>query len=69
MTYTECCEITITVKDDEKTLRTKHLIYDPVTVSSIDPIIKNCIDETIKNFNADTNSDLKVTVSIKLEVK
>ena len=69
MTYTECCEITITVKDDEKTLRTKHLIYDPVTVSSVDPIIKNCIDETIKNFNADPNSDLKVTVSIKLDVK
>lgn len=58
-------EITVTIKDEEKSLKTKYLIYDLVTVSEDDPIIKDCIARALKNFEADPTD---IRVKIHLEV-
>lgn len=60
----ECKEIIVTVKDDEKTLKTKFLVYDTVTCSIVDPIISDCMEKAIKNFNGTPES---VTVRINIE--
>ena len=39
-------ELTVVVKDEEKNLRKKFLIYETYTVDENDPTIKNCIEET-----------------------
>lgn len=59
------CEIAVTIKDDEKTLTTKYLIYEDVFVSEDDPIIKDCIDKTLENFGAEPTD---IVVKIKLEI-
>ena len=61
----ESCEITVIIKDDEKSLRKKFLVYEPVSVSSIDPIIRNCIDETLKNFDGEPE-DVKVKITLQI---
>ncbi len=61
----EACEITIIIKDDEKSLRKKFLVHDPVTVSYLDPIIANCINETLKNFDGEPE-DVKVKITLQI---
>lgn len=58
-------EITVTVRDSEKTLKTKHLVYDTFTMNQDDPAIQKCIAETIKNFLGTPD---RVRVSAKFEV-
>lgn len=58
-------EITITVKDAEKTLKTKHLVYDDFQMKQNDPAIARCIADTVKAFG--TNPD-RVKVTAKFEV-
>lgn len=58
-------EITITVKDHEKTLKTKHLVYDDFKMKQNDPAIAACIAETVKQF---TGTPDKVRVTAKFEV-
>jgi len=59
-------EITVIVKDDEKTLRTKSLIYESYTVDEADPILKECIDRTVKEFNGDpTDIQIKISMTVK----
>lgn len=60
-----CCEISVTVKDDEKSLKKKYLIYEPVTASEQDPIICKCIAETVANFAAEP-TDVKVRIDLEL---
>jgi len=57
--------LTITIKDDEKTLRFKHLVYQDYTVSADDPFIKGCIDESLKAFNGEP-TDISIKISIVL---
>jgi hypothetical protein len=59
-------EITVIIKDEEKTLKKKFLIYDPYQVSQEDPTIKNCIEETLKNF---AGEPAKITVKIHFIVE
>ena len=59
-------EITVIIKDDEKTLKKKFGIYDPYTVEENNEIIKNCIDETLKNFDG-TPDDIKVKISLEIQ--
>jgi len=61
----EFCEITVVVKDNEKSLRKKFPIYDLVTISCEDPIIKACIDETLKNF-AGEPEDVQVKITLQI---
>ena len=55
-------EISIRVKDDEKTLKHKFLIYDKVLISSDDPVIKDCVDQTMEDYKGEAP---EVTVTIK----
>ena len=59
-------EITVIVKDDEKTLRIKHLIYDDYTISEDDPVIKECVDSTVKQFDGDaTDIQIKINMTVR----
>lgn len=59
------CEITVTVKDEEKRLIKKFLVYEKIEVNENDPIIKGCVDEVIKDFG---NSFDSIKVRINLEI-
>ena len=59
-------ELTVIIKDSEKTLRTKYPLYDEYFVREDDPVIKDCIEKTLENFDG-TPDD--ITVSIKLEIQ
>lgn len=56
-------ELVIVVRDGEKTLRSKHLIYDTYTTDEMDPVIKSKVDDAIKNFAGEPDS---VKINIKI---
>lgn len=58
-------EITVTIRDDEKTLKAKYLIYDEYTISCNDPIIQRCIAETLTNFSGEP-SDVRIRINFHL---
>ncbi len=60
-----CSEITVTVKDSEKTLREKFLIYSAYTVHHDDPVIGSCVAKTIKSFNGEPDS-VKIRINMEL---
>lgn len=61
-------EVTVTVKNEEKTLKMNHLIYEEFTASEDDPIIQNLIRETHKQFsiNGEDSTDIKVRINIQV---
>ena len=59
------CEITVTVKNEEKNLKKKHLIYDDFKVDEDDPLIHSLLREAEKEFNDEITS---AKVRINLEV-
>jgi len=46
-------EITIVVKDSEKTLRKKFPVYERYEVNDSDPVIRSCIKEVLENFDGE----------------
>lgn len=56
-------EVTIVIKDEERTYRKKHLIYDLYQVDEHDPILAECIRETEKEFNGDP-TDIQIKISM-----
>lgn len=58
-------ELTIIVKDSEKTLKRKDIIYDPFTMCSDDPLIMRYVNETLKNFDGEP-TDVQIKVSMTL---
>lgn len=59
-------EITIVIKDTEKTLRKKFLQYEIYHVSDDDPIIQECIKETLDNFHGEPEN-IKVIINMVIE--
>jgi adenine/guanine phosphoribosyltransferase-like PRPP-binding protein len=59
-------ELKVTIKDEEKKLDKKFLIYDTYTTDENDPMIKQCIYETLENFDGEPE---KVIVTIKIEMQ
>lgn len=59
-------ELTVIVKDSERTLRMKHLIYEQYSVSEADPIVMKCVNDTISQFQGEPES---VNVKINLEIQ
>ncbi len=58
-------EITVIIKDEEKSLRKKFPIYDPYQVDQNDPVIKDCVEETLKIFDSEPmNIVVKITLDI-----
>jgi len=62
-------ELSITVKSNDKRMTTKHLIYEPCSVSEEDPIIKAAIEDAVKEFGNVDNEVLDIRVKITLEVQ
>jgi len=68
------CEISVIVKDDEKRLNKKFVVYDndtfdqlPVRASISDPTIKKYINEVMENFDSQSQ-DIDVKVKIELSI-
>jgi hypothetical protein len=59
-------EITVSIRDEEKTLKKKFLIYESYRVSEDDLTIQSCIQETLKNFSSEPS---KVTVKITMHME
>lgn len=57
-------ELTVILKDSERTYRQKFLIYEDYSASAQDPVILRCIDEARKNFDGDPE-----TVQIKIHME
>lgn len=56
-------EITVIVKDSERSLREKNLTYEEYRVSEDDPTIKGCIARALKNFNGEP-TDIRLRISL-----
>lgn len=56
-------ELTITIKDDERTHKTKHLLYSQYNLSSEDPLIKELIGKALVEF-AGEPTDVKIKASL-----
>lgn len=56
-------ELTVIIKDEEKTLKKTHLIHDAYHVDDNDPIIKTAIEDLLKEFNAEP-SDINVKIKM-----
>lgn len=59
-------ELTVIVKDSERTLRMKHLLYEAYMVTDTDPIVMKCVNDTIAQFQGEPDS---VNVKINLEIQ
>ena len=59
-------EISVTIKDDEKSLTKKFLEYEKYNVDEEDPIIKKAIEETLSNFDGEPSD---IVVKIKIEIQ
>lgn len=59
-------EITVILKDTERTYRQKFLTYETYGVNLEDPVLINCIEEAKKNFQGDPE---EISIKIHLEVR
>ena len=58
-------EVSVRLKDDDKTLTIKHLIYEDFMCNENDPILKTCINETLKQFEGEpTDIQVKITLEV-----
>lgn len=62
-------EISVSIRDEEKTLRKKFLVYDAFQANLDDKVIKDCIHETLKYFSSEPVIDCKITVKITLRTE
>lgn len=46
-------ELTITIKDPERTYKHKFLVYEDVTLSLHDPVVEKCVKEAIEAFDGE----------------
>lgn len=59
-------ELTVILKDSERTYRQKFLIYEAYTVSCDDPIVLKCIEEAMNNFDGEPEC---VQIKIHMEIQ
>ncbi len=57
--------LTVIVKDSDRTMRKKFLLYDVYEISANDPVIGRCIAETIDGFKGTPE---KVTIRISFDL-
>lgn len=58
-------EVTITVKNDDKTLKTNHLVYEAFAADAMDPILADLVADTVKQFNAEVD-DIKIRIDLEV---
>ena len=57
-------EITVVLKDEERSYKEKFLIYDLVKLSLDCPVLKSCVDKAKQGFNGDPiDIDIKIKTS------
>lgn len=59
-------ELTVILKDSERTYKHKFLIYEPYSVDPLDDEIQKCIEEAKKNFDGNPES---IIIKIHLEIQ
>ena len=59
-------ELTVILKDSDRTYRQKFLIYEQYSMSDDDPVIRMCIEEAKKNFEGEPES---IQIKIHLEIQ
>lgn len=59
-------ELTVILKDSDRTYRQKFLIYEAYSVTDNDPVINMCIEEAKKNFEGDPET---IQIKIHLEIQ
>lgn len=59
-------QLTVILKDEERTYRQKFLIYDAYTLCDHDPMILACIEQAKTNFQGEPNS---VQIKIHMEIQ
>jgi len=59
-------ELTVVLKDSDRTYRQKFLSYENYSISDQDPLILSCIEQAKKNFEGEPES---VEVKIHLEIQ
>lgn len=59
-------ELTVILKDADRTLRYKFLIYEKITVNEEDPVILTCIDNAKLSFQGQPES---IQVKIHMEIQ
>lgn len=60
------CEVTVKMKNDEKSLSKKFLVREDFKPDYQDPIIKELVDAVRKEFRQDDELPTKQSVTIKL---
>ena len=64
--------VTVTVKNDDTTIKLARPVYDAYHVDPRDPIIKSIIDEAVKQLvpnEAFSDTDLTIKVRITMDVQ
>ncbi|CAB4126738.1 hypothetical protein UFOVP80_53 [uncultured Caudovirales phage] len=46
-------ELTVIVKDAERTLKKKFLVYEAISLVVHDPVIDKCLQDVLTNFNGE----------------
>lgn len=59
-------ELTVILKDSERTYRQKFLVYDSYCPVHDDPLIMRCIEEAKKNFDGEPED---INIKIHLEIQ
>lgn len=59
-------ELTVIIKDSEKTLKTKFLPYEKYYVDEKDPFIFACIQQTKDNFDGEPTD---ITINIRMDIQ
>jgi hypothetical protein len=59
-------ELTVILKDADRTYRQKFLIYEAYSMSEDDPVILRCIHEAMQNFDGDPES---IQIKVHLEIQ
>ena len=54
-------EVTVILKDSERTYRQKFLVYDDVTLKEDDLILSGCVDAARKNFDGEPE-DIQIRI-------
>jgi hypothetical protein len=59
-------ELTVILKDDDRTYKQKFLIYETYAINAQDPIIAKCIEEAKKNFEGEPDT---IQIKIHMEIQ
>lgn len=59
-------ELTVILKDSDRTYRQKFLVYEPYCMVDSDPIVCKCIEEARKSFEGEPES---IQIKSHLEIR